>query len=173
MEKNHLFALTVLPLIPNLVYLFILFSFTLCLVGKTLKHNLTTWKRFPRVRCCSLPSLVRSFSLPRLEESLFLYLSIISFDEAKFERHGKFVLCVMKMPKPFLFLPFPPAPSSSYRIRVVLSKRENYSCPWVREIAWRGRKGKKSEHWGVERRQEVGGEARKEKRINYTISCDI
>jgi hypothetical protein len=37
-------------------------------------------------------------------ESLFLYLSIISFDEAKCVRHGKFVLCVMKMPKPFFCL---------------------------------------------------------------------
>lgn len=172
MEKNHLFALTVLPLIPNLVYLFILFSFTLCLVGKTLKHNLTTWKRFPRVRCCSLPSLALSLSPD--SKNLYFYTCLLSHLMKQNLKGMENLCCVWwKCLNHFFSFLLPPAPSSSYRIRVVLSKRENYSCPWVREIAWRGRKGKKSEHWGVERRQEVGGEARKEKRINYTISCDI
>lgn len=113
--KNHLFSLTFLPLNsqPRLFIYFIFFPFA------NPQHNLTKHKkRF----------LLRPQTAP---ESLFLYLSIISFDEAKCVRHGKFVLCVMKMPKPFLFL------SPLIRSFTVLcrEREENYSCPCVREIA--------------------------------------
>lgn len=72
------------------------------------RHNLTNIEKKERMR--RIRRKQSTSRHPRHQsESLFLYLSIISFDEAKCVRHGKFVLCVMKMPKPLS----PPTPSSS------------------------------------------------------------
>jgi hypothetical protein len=74
-----------------------LFIYFIFIPSANPQHNLTKHKK--RFRLSTPTSRGRRTAT----ESLFLYLSIISFDEAKCVRHGKFVLCVMKMPKPFFF----------------------------------------------------------------------